>query len=64
MGSIFQSKPAWIKLQRGFLPPKAIYTHTPNDQSTKTYLNVLLLGIFISQGYNEIQEIYAMINFT
>jgi len=21
--------------KRGFLPPKAIYTHTPNDQSTK-----------------------------
>jgi len=42
------------------------YTHnTPNDQSIKKpYLNVLLLGILISQGYNEIQEIYTMINFT
>jgi len=42
------------------------HTHKTHKRSIhkKAYLNVLLLGIFISQGYNEIQEIYAMINFT
>jgi len=42
------------------------HTHnTPNDQSTKKpYLNVLLLGILISHGQNQIQEIYTMQNFT
>lgn len=41
-----------------------IHAYTKRSVYKKAYLNVLLLGILISQGYNEIQEIYAMINFT
>jgi len=41
-----------------------IHAYTIRSVYKKAYLNVLLLGILISQGYNEIQEIYAMENFT
>ena len=41
-----------------------IHTYTKQSVYKKAYLNVLLLGIIISYGQNEIQEIYAMENFT
>ena len=41
-----------------------IHIYTKRSIYKKAYLNVLLLGIIISYGQNEIQEIYAMENFT
>jgi len=37
-----------------------IHAYTKRSVYKKAYLNVLLLGILISQGYNEIQEIYKL----
>ncbi|NYB52133.1 MAG: transposase [Methanobacteriaceae archaeon] len=41
-----------------------IHAYTKRSVYKKAYLNVLLLGIIISYGQNEIQEIYALENFT
>jgi hypothetical protein len=41
-----------------------IHAYTKRSVYKKAYLNVLLLGILISEGYNEIQEISKLINFT
>jgi len=41
-----------------------IHAYTKRSVYKKAYLNVLLLGILISYGQNEIQEIYALENFT
>jgi len=41
-----------------------IHAYTKRSVYKKAYLNVLLLGILISQGHNEIQEITKLINFT
>ncbi|AIS31177.1 MAG: transposase [Dysgonamonadaceae bacterium] len=41
-----------------------IHAYTKRSVYKKAYLNVLLLGILISNGKNEIKEIYAMQNFT
>jgi len=41
-----------------------IHAYTKRSVYKKAYLNVLLLGILISNGQNEIKEIYAMQNFT
>jgi len=41
-----------------------IHAYTKRSVYKKAYINVLLLGIIISYGQNEIQEIYAMENFT
>jgi hypothetical protein len=41
-----------------------IHAYTKRSVYKKAYLNVLLLGIIVSYGQNEIQEIYTMENFT
>lgn len=41
-----------------------IHAYTKRSVYKKVYLNVLLLGILISYGQNEIQEIYTLENFT
>ena len=41
-----------------------IHAYTKRSVYKKAYLNVLLLGILISNGQNEIKEIYTMQNFT
>jgi hypothetical protein len=41
-----------------------IHAYTQRSVYKKAYLNVLLLGILISNGQNEIQEIYNLENFT
>ena len=41
-----------------------IHAYTKRSVYKKAYLNVLLLGLLISYGQNEIQEISAMENFT
>ncbi len=41
-----------------------IHAYTKRSVYKKAYLNVLLLGILISYGQNEIQKIYALENFT
>ncbi|MBU4607546.1 MAG: hypothetical protein KKA38_03335, partial [Euryarchaeota archaeon] len=41
-----------------------IHAYTKRSIYKKAYLNVLLLGILISNGQNEIKEIYTMQNFT
>jgi len=41
-----------------------IHAYTKRSVYKKAYLNVLLLGIIISYGQNEIQEIYTLENFT
>jgi len=41
-----------------------IHAYTKRSVYKKAYLNVLLLGILISQGYNEIQEIIKLKKFT
>ena len=41
-----------------------IHAYTQRSVYKKAYLNVLLLGILISNGQNEIQEISALENFT
>jgi len=42
--------------------PRPYTQYTKRSIYKKAYLNVLLLGILISQGYNEIQEIYKLKN--
>lgn len=41
-----------------------IHAYTKRSVYKKAYLNVLLLGIIISYGKNEIQAIYTLKNFT
>ncbi|OPY22660.1 MAG: Transposase DDE domain protein [Methanobacterium sp. PtaU1.Bin097] len=41
-----------------------IHAYTKRSVYKKAYLNVLLLGILISHGQNQIQEIYTLQNFT
>lgn len=41
-----------------------IHAYTKRSVYKKAYINVLLLGLLISYGQNEIQEIYTMQNFT
>jgi len=41
-----------------------IHAYTKRSVYKKAYINVLLLGILISYGQNQIQEIFAMENFT
>jgi hypothetical protein len=41
-----------------------IHAYTKPSVYKKAYLNVLLLGILVSYGQNEIREIYALENFT
>ena len=41
-----------------------IHAYTKRSVYKKAYLNVLLLGILISYGQNEIKEIYTLENFT
>jgi hypothetical protein len=41
-----------------------IHAYTKRSVYKKAYLNVLLLGILVSYGQNEIREIYALENFT
>lgn len=43
---------------------RQIHAYTKRSVYKKAYLNVLLMGILISEGYNEIQEITKLINFT
>jgi hypothetical protein len=40
-----------------------IHAYTTKSVSKKAYLNVLLIGILISEGYDEIQEIMTLVNF-
>jgi hypothetical protein len=40
-----------------------IHAYTTKSISKKAYLNVLLIGILISEGYNQIQEIMTLVNF-
>lgn len=40
-----------------------IHAYTTKSVSKKAYLNVLLIGILISEGYNQIQEIMTLVNF-
>jgi hypothetical protein len=40
-----------------------IHAYTMKSVSKKAYLNVLLIGILVSEGYNEIQEVMTLVNF-
>jgi hypothetical protein len=43
---------------------KNIHAYTKNSVYKHVYLNVLLMGILISKGYNEIEEIITLVDFT
>jgi hypothetical protein len=43
---------------------KNIHAYTSNSVYKHVYLNVLLMGILISKGYNEIEEIITLVDFT
>lgn len=40
-----------------------IHAYTLKSVSKKVYLNVLLIGILVAEGYDEIQEIMTLVNF-
>ena len=43
---------------------KNIHAYTSNSAYKHIYLNVLLMKILISKGYNEIKEITTLVDFT
>jgi hypothetical protein len=43
---------------------KNIHAYTSNSVYKHVYLNVLLMGILISNGYNGIEEIITLVDFT